>query len=68
MRKALTAILLTASWAAYLATSIYAVWHVLRNDPALYPKFYTLEVVAAWIAGGIALWLATEWARQKFWR
>ena len=68
MLKALTAVLLTAAWGAYIAISIYAVLRVVTNDPALYPKHYTLEVVSAWIAGGIALWLATVWAREKFWR
>jgi hypothetical protein len=68
MLKALTAVLLTAAWIAYVAASIYALWHVLANDPAFYPKQFTLEVVSAWVAGGIALWLATEWARQKYWR
>ena len=68
MLKALTTVLLTGAWVAYVAVSIYAALLVLTNDPALYPKHYTLEVVSAWIAGGIALWLATQWAREKFWR
>ena len=61
MLKAFTAVLLTAAWIAYVAASIYAVWHVLRNDPALYPKYYTFEVVSAWVAAGIALLVSTVW-------
>ena len=68
MLKALTAVLLTAAWIAYIAVSVHAVWRVLTHDPALFPKEYTLATVSAWIAGGIALWLTTEWARQKYWR
>jgi len=68
MLKTLTAVLLTAAWIAYVAASVYALWQVLTNDPALYPKHYTLEVGSAWLAAGIALWLATEWVRDRYWR
>ena len=51
MLKTLTAALLTAAWIAYVAASVYALWQVLTNDPALFPKHYTLEVGSAWLAG-----------------
>jgi hypothetical protein len=67
MLKAFTGTVLTAAWIAYVAASGYAVWHVLRSDPALYSKHYTLEVVSVWVAAGIALWVSTVWVRTKFW-